>query len=136
MSLVLVQETSLQYEGSIISGGESGDVEGIGTYAAFKSISGIALQYNGASDNEIALYVADVTTNKINQVELISGLYSMSTFASGVDVFGNNLKGVAVYENQLFCGVAGGIVVFNLTVGPTSKRMYAGHAGGRISRVK
>jgi hypothetical protein len=110
-----------------------GDVTGIGTYARYNTISAIALLFNAAG-TETIMYVADQVNNKIRQVNLVSGLYEMTTFSKNVDVTDRNLKGLAIFGSRLFCGITGGVLVYNLTIGSSSRSLYAGNIGGNTGR--
>jgi len=103
-----------------------GNAEGTGTYARYATISGLALQSSSGIDK--VLYIADQGNNKIRSLELTSGKYVSTTFASNVDAL-FSLQGLALSNNNLFCGVVGGIISYSILSGPSSKSVYAGNPG-------
>jgi hypothetical protein len=108
----------------------SGDREGVGTFARYGTISGVALQVTvDVAGADVALYVADQGNNKIRRLELTSGLYRMTTFDAGpVDLLGNYLAGIAVssVSQKLYVGVLGAVYSYDLSIGPSSKSVFSG----------
>lgn len=115
----------------------SGDTEGLGTFARYNSITGIALKRSygieGYEDGrDQTLYIADQINNKIRQLDLLllssDNPFAMTTFASAVDnsALSLSLHGMDVFIDILYCCVAGGVYAYNITEGATSKTVYAG----------
>jgi hypothetical protein len=116
----------------------SGDSEGLGTFARYDTISGLALQVtNDASGTDLALFIADQGNNKIRKLELTSGLFQMTTFDSNVDPYfqpgSGYLAGIAVDSSRgkLYAGVLGAILVYDVASGAGSKALFAGRLPGQ-----
>ena len=115
-----------------------GDSEGLGTFARYNTITGLALQVtNDARSVDVALYIRDAVNNKIRRLELTSGQYRMATFDSDVDLLFSSVYGAAGLTsggialnsatNTLYVGVVGGIYKYDIAVGASSKTLLAGH---------
>jgi len=112
----------------------SGYANGIGTFARYDTITGIALQVTATTAaTDVALYIADQGNNAIRKLELTSGLYAATTFDSNVDPYSgvlgaSYLAGIAVRSatSMLYVGGFGAIYSYNLQVGASSKALLAG----------
>jgi hypothetical protein len=92
----------------------AGDSDGLGTYARYSSITGVAILIPTSTAVDAALYIADSGNNKIRMVELTSGLYKSVTFDSNVDP-NSSLGGLTVYLYSLYACVAGAIVKYSIS---------------------
>jgi hypothetical protein len=86
-----------------------------------------------SAGSEVALYIADSINNKIRVVELSSGKYASSVFDSNVDGFFAStgsafLSGLVVHNpsRKLYAGGIGAVFRYDLSVGASSKVVYAG----------
>lgn len=108
----------------------SGDSDGVGTFARYNTISGVALQVTAdASGSDVALFVLDQGNNKIRRLELTSGLYVMTTFDAGpVDLVGGFLAGIALNSatGMMYVGAISAIYSYRLSAGASSKALLAG----------
>jgi hypothetical protein len=112
----------------------SGYTNGIGTFARYSTISGIALQVttNGYG-TDVALFIADQGNDAIRKLELTSGLNAATTFDTNVDPYAgalgaSYLAGIAVNSatNMLYVGCFTSIYSYNLQMGASSKALLAG----------
>lgn len=112
----------------------AGDKDGVGTFARYDTITGIALQVSSTpAATDVALYIADSANNKIRKVELTSGNYVCTTFDPNADGLFSSLgvgflAGIAVHNpsNKLYAGGFGAVFQYDLTVGVSSKVIFAG----------
>jgi len=126
----------------------SGNSDGLGTYARYNSITGLAVLNSVITGVEAAVYIADSGNNKIRMVELTSGVFKSVTFDSNVgpnyydpNYYANidpnsQLSGLTVYVNELYACIVGAIVKYTidtstyLILSGTSKTIYSGSYSG------
>jgi hypothetical protein len=92
----------------------SGNSDGIGTYARYNSIAGVAVLIPSSTAIDTALYIADSGNNKIRMVELTSGLYKSVTLDSNIDP-SSYLGGLTLYLYSLYACIFGAIVKYSIS---------------------
>ena len=97
----------------------NGDVDSIGTYARYDTITGIAVFYPDitVNSNEAAIYVADQLNNKLKVLDLTT-LASRTVLTNVDSTNQQQLAGVTVYQFYLYAGIPGAILKF--TIDPTT----------------
>ena len=105
----------------------------MGTYARYKSLSGVAVLIPSSTGVDTALYISDSGNNKIRMVELTSGLYKSVTFDSHVDL-NDNLAGLTLFGYKLYACVVGAIVSYDISsttfLATSSKTVFSGSNSG------
>ena len=111
----------------------NGDVDSIGTFARYDTITGLAILYPDISvnANEVALYVADQLNNKLKVLDLST--LASTTVSTNVDSTGFfQLAGLTIYQFNLYVGVPGAILKFSInpsTYELTNKLVFSGIVG-------
>jgi len=111
----------------------SGDKSGIGTFARYDTITGLAILYPDVlvNDNEVAIYVADRLNNKLKVLDLST--LASTTVSTNVDSTGSfQLAGLTIYQFDLYVGVPGAILKFSInpsTYELTNKLVFSGIVG-------
>jgi hypothetical protein len=148
--LDVTKEWLSTYGGDLISGSSGymscsniavpncyGNVDGLSTYARYNWISSMAVYVSDAGVDQY-LFIADRQNNKIRQLELASGGFLSTTFASSVDSKSLTLQGLAVNSatGMLYAAVNSGVYSYSISAGASSKAIYAGKidavTGGRL----
>ena len=82
-----------------------------------------------------SLFVADKINNKIRQVDL--NVFTAITFATNVDLKGLRLQGLAIdsTKDTLYAAVTAGIYSYKISLGSSSKVIYAGQISAGASGV-
>ena len=114
-----------------------GDVDGVGTYARYNGITGIALLMLPSTGPDAALYISDGSNNKIRMLELTSGLFKSVTFDSNVDPSATpQLASLTVYSYNLYACIKGAIVKYSINqatlLSATSKTLFSGSYSGQF----
>jgi hypothetical protein len=87
----------------------------------------MSMKYD-SSGNEDIIFIAEKTNNKIKTMEMKSGNFECKTWAINVDTKAKNLGGLVVNNNNglLYVAVTGGIYSYSMSLGDSSKTLYAG----------